>query len=35
MLPQRDDVRTRIGKVAVEIFGWWRCQDKPVEVFLK
>jgi hypothetical protein len=35
VLPQWDDVRTRVEKIAKEIFGWWRYQDKTVEVFLK
>jgi hypothetical protein len=32
MLPQRDDVRTRIEKVAMEIFGWWEQENEVFSI---
>jgi len=32
MLPQRDNVRTRIEEVAMEIFGWWREENKVFSI---
>jgi len=32
VLPQRDDVRTRIEKVAIEIFGWWRRESEVFSI---
>jgi len=35
MLGTLDDVRTKIERVAVDVFGWWRQENRPIELFLK